>query len=107
MKQPKQDIRAGDGICHEALSSEGNVDNGHEPRRVYEVVIGNNDINGSTNTLLACKQYGNLEVEPIVAALFAELGHSVAHAHMDGCIRTLPRTHKANIPSEESIGVEV
>ena len=37
MKQPKQDIRAEDGICHEALSSEGKVDNGHEPRRVYDV----------------------------------------------------------------------
>ena len=63
-------------------------------------MIGNNDINGCTNALLACKQYGNLEVEPIVAALFAELDHSVAHAHMDGCIQTLPHTHKANIASE-------
>ena len=37
MKQPKQDIRAKDGICQGALSSEGRDDIGHEPMRVYDV----------------------------------------------------------------------
>ena len=87
MKQPKQDIRTEDWICHEALSSEGRVDSGHEPMeslrcRKCEVVIGKNDIDGWRNTLFACKPFGSMEVEPIVAALSAEPSPSMPHAHM-------------------------
>ena len=56
---------------------------------------------------LACKPSERPGVEVIVTAFFPGLAPSMAHAHMDGCIRTLPHTHKANIAGDESIGVEV
>ena len=37
MKQPKQDIRAEDEIRPRALSSQGRIDTGHEPQRVYDL----------------------------------------------------------------------
>ena len=70
-------------------------------------MIGNNGINGCTNTRHARKPLGSLEVEPIVAALFSEIAPSMAYAHMDGFVRTLRHTHKADNASRQTLGVEV